>query len=361
MGYNDGMILTIFGYPKTGKTLLFNLLTEKKEKVDKFSAASNEFHKAIVDVPDPRLKKLADYFRTPPVYAKIEFLDAGAISLGEVKSSTFIDLLRRADGLVHLVRAFRDEEILHPQGAVDPARDIAAMEDELKTTDFLTIEKRLERLAVDVKKLKSKELQEELDLLQKLKAFLEAGRPLREYRFTEKEEVLVRGFKFLSAKPLLHLVNCDEDTLGMHAGLAAPASQGRCIVLFAGKIETELLELAAEERPAFQAEYGLAGYRYIRDEFIQAAYDLMGLISFFTVGEDETKAWTLEKGASAFVASGKIHSDIQKGFIRAEVIRWQDFLDCDGFARAKEKGLLRLEGKDYVVRDGEIVHFRFNT
>ncbi len=355
------MILTIFGYPKTGKTLLFNLLTEKKEKVDKYSAASNEFHKAVVDVPDPRLKELAEYFHTPPVYAKIEFLDAGAISLGEVKNSTFIDLLRRADGLVHLARGFADEEILHPQGAVDPARDIAAMEDELKATDFLTVEKRLERLAVDVKKLKSKELQEELELLQKLKVFLESGRPLREYPFSEREEVQVRGFKFLSAKPLLHLVNCDEDTLAAHASLASVAGRGRRTLLFAGKIETELLELAPEERPAFQAEYGLENYRYLRDGFIQAAYDLMGLISFFTVGEDETKAWTLEKGASAFVASGKIHSDIQKGFIRAEVIPWKDFLDCDGFARAKEKGLLRLEGKEYVIQDGEIVHFRFNT
>jgi GTP-binding protein YchF len=355
------MILTIFGYPKTGKTLLFNLLTEKKEKVSKFSAASTEFHKAIVDVPDPRLEKLADYFQTPPVYAKIEFLDAGAISLGEVKSSTFIDLLRRADGLVHLVRGFEDDEIVHPLGKIDPERDMAAMEDELKATDFLTIEKRLERLAVDVRKMKARELQEELDLLQKLKAFLETGQPLREYPFTEKEDLQVRGFKFLSAKPLLNLVNAGENSLKAYASLAAPAARKKCTALFAGKIEQELLELAADERPAFQQEYGLADYRYIRDEFIKTSYALMDLISFFTVGKDETRAWTLEKGASAFVASGKIHSDIQKGFIRAEVIPWQDFLDCDGFARAKEKGLLRLEGKEYVVRDGEIVHFRFNT
>ncbi len=358
------MILTIFGYPKTGKTLLFNLLTEKKEKVDKFSAASSEFHKAVVDVPDPRLKKLADFFATPPVYAKIEFLDAGAISLGEVKNSTFIDLLRRADGLVHLVRGFADEEIIHPQGKIDPVRDMGAMEEELKATDFLTIEKRLERLAVDVKKMKVKELQEELELLQKLKAFLESGKPLREYPFTEKEDVLVRGFKFLSAKPLLNLVNADENSIKTYAALAGeatPAAQKKCTALFAGKIEQELLELAPEERPVFQQEYGLAGYRYIRDEFIKTSYALMDLISFFTVGADETKAWTIEKGATAFIASGKIHSDIQKGFIRAEVISWQDFLGCEGFARAKEKGLLRLEGKEYVVRDGEIVHFRFNT
>ena len=355
------MILTIFGYPKTGKTLLFNLLTEKHEKVSKFSTSSSEFHKAIVDVPDPRLTKLAAFHETPPVYAKIEFLDAGAISLGEVKSSTFIDLLRRADGLVHLVRAFADEEIVHPLGKIDPARDMAAMEEELKATDFLTVEKRLERLAVDVKKMKAKELQEELELLQKLKAFLESGKPLREYPFTEKEDLLVRGFKFLSAKPLLNLVNCDENTLKAYAGLASPTAHKKRTALFAGKIEQELLELAPEERPAFQQEYGLADYRYIRDEFIKASYALMNLISFFTVGKDETRAWTLEKGASAFVAAGKIHSDIQKGFIRAEVIPWKDFLDSEGFARAKEKGLLRLEGKEYVVQDGEIVHFRFNA
>jgi hypothetical protein len=172
---------------------------------------------------------------------------------------------------------------------------------------------------------------------------------------------MVRGFKFLSLKPLLNLVNCDENTLKTYAALAAPAGQRRCTALFAGKIETELLELAPDERLMFQQEYGLADYRYIRDEFIKTSYALMNLISFFTVGKDETKAWTIEKGSSAFIASGKIHSDIQKGFIRAEVISWQDFLACDGFARAKERGLLRLEGKEYTVQDGEIVHFRFNA
>ena len=355
------MILTIFGYAKTGKTMLFNLLTEKNEKVSKFSTASSEFHKAIVDVPDPRLTKLADFFATPPVHAKIEFLDAGAISLGEVKGSTFIDLLRRADGLVHLVRAFHDAEIVHPQGDIDPARDMAAMEDELKTTDFLTIEKRLEKLALDIRKMKVRELQEEFDLLQRLKAFLEAGSPLREYPFTEKEDLLARGFKFLSAKPLLSLVNADENTMKTYAALAAPVRHKKCTVLFAGKIEQELLELAAADRPLFQQEYGLADYRYLRNDFIKTSYGLMNLISFFTVGKDETKAWTIEKGSSAFIASGKIHSDIQKGFIRAEVIAWQAFLECDGFAKAKERGLLRLEGKEYVIQDGEIVHFRFNT
>jgi hypothetical protein len=355
------MILTIFGYPKTGKTLLFNLLTEKKEKISKYSAASNEFHKAIVDVPDPRLQKLAEFFETPPVYAKIEYLDAGPISLGEVKNSTFIDLLRRADGLVHLVRAFHDPEIIHPLATIDPARDMVSMEDELKTIDFLTVEKRLERLEVDTKKMKDKELQEEYELLKKLRLFLEKGRPLREYQFSEKEDLLVRGFKFLSAKPLLNLINADENTIKTYTGLIRPVEHKKTTALFAAKIEQELLELNAEERPVFQSEYGLPDYRYIRDEFIKTSYELMNLISFFTVGKDETRAWTIEKGASAFIASGKIHSDIQKGFIRAEVIGWREFLDSNGFTKAKEKGLLRLEGKEYIVQDGEIVHFRFNT
>lgn len=355
------MILTIFGYPKTGKTLLFNLLTESKEKLSKFSTSTSELHKATVDVPDERLKKLADYHDTPPVYAKIEFLDTGSIAWGEVKNATFIDLIRRADGLVHLVRAFEDEEILHGAGSVDPARDVQAMESELLTTDFITVEKRLERLAAEVRKTKSKELLEEQELLVRVKAHLEADRPLREFSFTAREASSVRGFGLLSQKPLLHLVNADESTLAGYRELASPAQNGRAVLVFAGKIEQELLDLPAEEREMFTAEYGLTGYTYIRDVFVKTSFSLMNLISFFTVGSDETRAWPIAAGSTAWEAAGKIHSDIQRGFIRAEVIGWQDFLACDGFPRAKEKGLLRLEGKEYVVLDGEIVHFRFNA
>ncbi len=355
------MILTIFGYPKTGKTLLFNLLTDKHEQVSKFSASSQELHKATVDVPDERLRQLAEFHETPPVYAKIEFLDTGAVSLGEVKNVTFVDLLRRADGLVHVVRGFADPEILHAFPTVDPARDMAAMEEELKAADFVTIEKRLERLAVDLKKIKSKELQEEFDLLQRLRAWLEEGKPLRLFALREKEELLLRGFRFLSQKPLLHVVNADETTLAGHRGLARPPAEKTAVMVYAGRIEQELLELPAAERPLFAREYGLEGYHYLRDEFIQSSYALMDLVSFFTVGKDETRAWTIPSGASAWEAAGKIHSDIQRGFIRAEVIPWGDFLSCQGFAKAKEKGLLRLEGKEYPVRDGEIVHFRFGT
>lgn len=355
------MIVTIFGYPKTGKTLLFNLLTDKKEKISKFSTSQNEFHKAIVDVPDDRLKQLADFHDTPPVYAKIEFLDAGAMSFGEVKNSSFIDLLRRADGLVHMVRAFHDAEIPHPLETIDPQRDMRSMEEELKAVDFLTIEKRLERLEADIKKIKSKELAEEFELLKKLRQFLEENHPLREYPFEKKEEVMVRGFKFVSQKPLIHVINADENTLAQSRALRKAPGDGTAVMVFAGRIEQELLELDPTERAVFQEEYGLADYTYMRDDFIRSSYDVLRLISFFTVGHDETRAWTLTNGDNAFEAAGKIHSDIQKGFIRAEVIGWQDFLACQGFAKAKEKGLLRLEGKEYLIRDGEIVHFRFNA
>ncbi len=354
------MILTIFGYPKTGKTLLFNILSGNDVEVSKFSATTNEFHKAVVDVPDDRLKRLAEYFNTPPVYAKIEFLDTGAISFGDAKNATFIDLLRRADGLVHVVRAFEDEEIIHLPGEINPQRDIDSIEEELITTDFLSIEKRLEKLKVDVLKIKSKELKEEYDLFLKLKDFVEKGKPLREYDFDKHEELIVKGYKFLSQKPIIHIINADETNYNGYKDKNFMGGKFKSFFTFCAKIENELLELEQEERRLFEEEYGLKDYEYVRENLIKKSYEIMNLISFFTVGGDETKAWTIEKGTDAFNAAGKIHSDIQQGFIRAEVIEWDKFLESGGFSKAKERGLLRLEGKDYIVKDGEIVHFRFN-
>lgn len=354
------MILTIFGYPKSGKTSLFNLLTNKKEEISKFSTSTNEYHKAIIDVPDHRLKKLADMFDTPPVYAKIEFLDTGAIAFGEAKNTTFIDLLRRADGLVHMVRGFRDDEMLHPAGSVDPVRDRRAMEDELITSDFITVEKRLERLQLDARKIKSKEILEELELFTRIKESLENGVPLRQFKFSEKEEITVRGFKFLSLKPLIHVINADETTFHQYKELALPPENNTVTLIFCARIEQELLELEEDDRAMFQEEYGLQEYQYMRESFIRTSYKLMNLISFFTVGSDETKAWTIHNYDNALEAAGKIHSDIQQGFIRAETIAWDEFLEAGNFAAATKKGSLRLEGKDYIVKDGEILHFRFN-
>lgn len=360
MSYNYSMILTIFGYPKSGKTLLFNMLTGKKEDISKFSTSTHEFHKAIIDVPDERLKQLAEFHDTPPVYAKIEFLDTGAIAFRDSKDTTFIDLLRRADGLVHMVRGFEDPELLHPEGSIDPQRDIRTMEDELITLDFITAEKRLEKLQLDTVKIKSKELAEELELFKRIKATLEEGKPLRESDFSAKEELLIRGYKLLSLKPLLNIINADENTYERYLKLRKPPENNTETLVFCGKIEMELLELAEDDRMVFQEEYGLTDYQYMRDNFIKACYKLMNLISFFTVGSDETKAWTIKNFTTAYEAAGKIHTDIQQGFIRAEVLNWKDFLAMKGFPQAKEKGLLRLEGKEYIVNDGEIIHIRFN-
>jgi len=273
---------------------------------------------------------------------------------------TFIDLLRRADGLVHMVRGFDDDEILHPLESIDPVRDIANMDNELKANDFLTVEKRLERLKIDVMKIKSKELVEELELMKRMNDFLEEGKPLREFPFTEPELKLIKGFKFLSLKPIINIINTDENHYQEYLKLKSDPADNATTQVFVGKIEQELLELDEEDREMFRDEYGLGDYQYIRDTFINTSYQLMNLLSFFTVGKDETKAWTIDKGNTAFIAAGKIHSDIQQGFIRAETIGWQEFLDSGSFNTAKEKGLLRLEGKEYVVKDGEIVHFRFN-
>lgn len=354
------MILTIFGYPKAGKTLLFNLLTGKKEEVSKFSTSTHEYHKAVVDVPDERLRRLAEQFNLPPIYAKIEYLDTGAIAFGESKNETFIDLLRRADGLVHVIRGFSDPEIPHPPGIVDPLRDIRTMEEELKAVDFLSIEKRLERLSADIKKIKSKELQEEFDLMNKLKTFLEEGKPLIDFEFKAKEEIKIRGFKFLSVKPLINIINSDENSYEKYLPSIEEEGKNRATFIFCGKIEEELLELEEEDRQIFQEEYGLKDYEYMKENFIKKSYKLMNLISFFTMGKNEFKAWTINNKENAYTAAGKIHTDIQEGFIRGETINWEDFLAAGGFSQAKEKGVLKLEGKDYMVKDGDVIQFRFN-
>jgi GTP-binding protein YchF len=269
-------------------------------------------------------------------------------------------LLRQADGLVHISRGFEDEEIVHPQGNIDPVRDIRDMEEELKSVDFISIEKRMEKLELDRKKQKSKEIEEEYELMEKLKTFLEAGKSLREFEFNPHEEQSIRGFTFLSQKPLINIINTDENNFARFAGEFREPANNTATIIFCGKIEKELLELEKEERRIFQEEYGLNDYQYIKENLLLTSYKLMDLISFFTVGKEETKAWTIKKESSAFTAAGKIHSDIQEGFIKAEVVNWQDFLNSGGFSGAKEKGLLKLEGKDYLIQDGEVIYFRFN-
>ena len=347
------MIFTIFGYPKTGKTTLFNILTGKREKVDKFSSSKNILHKAVIDVPDPRLDKLNEFYNTKIKYTQVEYIDTGSLSYGEVKSSAFLDPLRKSDGLVHVVRGFEDKEIPHPAGSIKPERDVREMEDELILADLIMIEKRMERVEKDLKKIKSKELKDEFELLDRLKKNLENNIPIRELELKGGEEFLTRGFQFLSQKPIIHLVNLAEGD-----NKVEDKGKNSIIISFYGKIEQEILDLDEDERKIFMKEYGIDNS--IRDEFLRKSYELLNLISFFTVGEDEVRGWTIKKGDNAYEAAGKIHTDLQKGFIRAEVIYWEDFIKSEGFKIAKEKGLLRLEGKEYIVKDGDIVHIRFN-
>ena len=356
------MKLGIVGRPKTGKTTLFNLLTRSHQSVDRFGAA-RETHVGTAHVPDPRLDRLSALFspkkHTP---ATVEFVDVPGIAKGEQEQ---IDLaaLKNVDALVHVVRAFEDPEMPH-EGGLDPARDATALDGELVLADYVLLEKRREKLEKERKKTKSAELEAEWAAIEKCLPVLEASRPLRAAGLSPEEEKRLRGFTLLSLKPLLIVVNVsDADAaadpverfdLGAFAGQAHVA-----LARAAAKIEMELNDLPDEDVPAFLADLGLAE-RGI-DRILRASYRLLGVQSFFTAGEDECRAWTVPIGATAVDCAGTIHSDLARGFIRAEVVPVEDLLELGSLAECRTRGRLRLEGKEYVVRDGDVVHVRFNV
>ena len=355
------MNVTLFGYPKTGKTTFFNLLTGAGLEVRPYEDGRREPSVRACPVPDPRLDAVgALYPEKARIPAVMDLTDLVGISLGEVKDSLFLSPLRKADGLVHVVRAFRDEAVPHPKGRVDPAEDIRIMEDELVLADLVLIDGRLERLEKDLKKMKDPEGEKERELLLKLKPLLESGRGLRGHPLAPAEEKMIRSFALLTLKPLLHIVNLDEADLTFLLrpedipGLAAP---GRRLMAFCGRIESEIAELPESERAEFMAGYGLEEPSAPR--FFRSALPFLGRIAFFTVGKDEVRAWTVPAESTALKAAGAIHTDIEKGFIRAEVIGSEDLLRIGSLQKAKEEGAIRLEGKEYVVRDGDVVYFRF--
>ena len=363
------MNVTLFGYPKTGKTTLFNLLAGAHAAVKAYDDGKREPNVRAVPLPDPRLDRIAAaYPDRRRVAASMDLTDLAGLSFGEVKTSLFLGHLRKADGLVHVVRAFADDDLPHARGRIDPAADVRSMEEELVLADLVLADSRLERLEKDLKKMKDPEGEKERELLLRLRPALESGRGLRGLPIAPAEEKLIRSFAFLSLKPLLHFVNIDEKDLAsvrrpeaLVPGLAAPAAgePGRRLLAFCGRIESDLAELDEAERASFMAEYGLAGLS--APFFSGQAAAFLDRISFFTVGKDEVRAWTVGKDATAAEAAGAIHSDIAKGFIRAEVVAAEELLRHGTLARAKEAGAIRLEGKDYVVRDGDVVYFRFAT
>ncbi len=351
------MQLGIVGFPKTGKTTLFNLLTHSHEATDKFSKSS-EAHVAICKVPDERLEKLSALFepkkKTP---ATVQFVDIPGVTKQETSADLNLTQLKDVDALVHVVRAFEDEEIPHPEGSVNGERDLASLDLELVFADLELVERRIERLEKSKKRGLTPEEKHELDLLvETITPALENETPLRRVELEEADEKRLRGFQLLSAKPLLVVWNVGDGDLGAAAPDAGSDVQ---TIVMSLPIEEEISQLPDDEQKEFLGDLGLEEPSLERA--IRASYELLGLISFFTVGEDECRAWTIRRGTVAQPAAGTIHSDLERGFIRAEVVEWDTLLEHGSEAKCRDAGLLRLEGKQYVVKDGDVMHVRFNV
>jgi GTP-binding protein YchF len=356
----------LIGLPSTGKSTLFQLMTSAKEA----PRGKGDTAVGISKVPDARLDRLtAMYNPRKRVPATIEFTDV--IAPGKSAAATLVDVAgyKNADALVHVVRAFRDEAVPHPAGSIDPARDAQAMEDELILADLGVVERRLERLDKDLKKGKAADLEKERELIVRCKEALENGQPLRSLGLAGDDLRRLRGFQLLSAKPLLVVINLDEADVSSAATVeAAAAAAGLTGVLsrantaavpVCARIELEIAALDRTDAQAFLADLGLQESGL--DRVIRATYELLGYISFFTVGEDECRAWSIPRHTIAQEAAGEIHSDIARGFIRAEVVAYDALMARGSMTACKEHGEVRLEGKEYVVKDGDIINFRHAT
>jgi len=358
------MKIGLFGFPQVGKTTLFNLLTGAHVETPRFSSGRTDPNLGIARVPDPRLARLSGMFtpkKTTP--ATFEYVDIVGLQKGDAKGSLALTVLKPMDALAHVVRAFADDAIAHSEGALDPARDVETMEMELILADLDAAQRRIERLKTSIPKTNRPEEKKELAVLEKVREQLEAGHPLRGIEPPADDEKILRGFAFYSAKPLLVLVNVGEndaahvDAAAERFGLKAAAARPRVTVAAAsGKIEEEMAALTEEDAASFRSELSIREPALHR--ILHASYDLLGLIVFYTVGEDECRAWPIRRGVTAARAAGTIHSDLEKGFIRAEVVRYEDLVSCGSMQAAKEKGQLRLEGKEYVVADGDVMHIR---
>jgi GTP-binding protein YchF len=353
--------LGILGLPKSGKTTLFNTLTASQQATDKF-AASAQTNMGTATVRDVRLEQLRDLFN-PKRYvpATVQYVDIPGMKRGESAESLDLAKLKTVDALVHVVRAFEDPEILHPEGSLDPARDVAMLDLELILADHDLVERRLDRLEKSSKRGLNPEEQREKALLSDvILPALEAETPLREVALEPDDERRLRGFQLLSAKPMLIVVNVGEDRAGADvADLGITLRPAVSAVVVSAPIEQEISALAPEEQKEFLADLGLSEPSL--DRVNRASYELLGLIAFFTVGEDEVRAWTIRRGTRAREAAGTIHSDIERGFIRAEIVHWDDLVRLKTMAACSKAGLTRLEGKEYEVKDGDVAHFRFNV
>jgi ribosome-binding ATPase len=358
----------IVGLPQVGKTTIFNLLTKGDVSTSSWGGGRGDAHIGVARVPDWHVDELARVFKPEKVtYATVEYVDVPGLARGDHSRdmSGYLTSLKNIDALVHVVRAFDDENLPHAEGAVDPRRDIDVFELEMILSDLSIVEKRLERLSKDLKKAKSTDLELENSVLERYKAALESEKPLRSIELTAEEEKRVKGYTFLSAKPMLLVLNMgDGDTAKIprvvqEFGLEQYESRPRVrVTAVCGKIEAEIASLPPEDAKLFMEDLGLKSSGL--DRIIQESYSLLGLISFYTAGDPEVRAWTIPKGISAPQAAGVIHTDFEKGFIKAEVVSFPDLMKLGSFQSAKAKGVLRLEGKEYIVQEEDVMLFRFN-
>lgn len=361
------MKTAIIGLANSGKTTIFNALTGLNLEVTTFPTLAAEPHSGVVRVPDERLVKLTEIYKPKKTtQATVEYIDYIGLTKGDMAQNRKVfDLIRDADAIVHVVRGFTDESISHPMGDVGPRRDAETVELEMIFGDLELVDKRLERMEEGAKKGKKPD-EVERQLLVKCKEALENETALRDLDFTEEEQMAMRSLQFMSIKPQLIVLNVAEDEMTSPGTKGATAElrgffKGRQVQVqdLCGKIEMEIAQLPADEARAFLDDLGIA--EPALNKLIHLSYELLGLISFLTAGEDEVRAWTIRKGIDAQKAAGKIHSDIERGFIRAEVVAYDDFIAHGSMSAAREKGLVRLEGKTYPVKDGDIINFRFNV
>lgn len=360
----------IVGLPNVGKSTLFNALTQAGAESANYPFCTIDPNVGIVQVPDERLHKLADMVRpqriVPTAY---EFVDiAGLVkgaSRGEGLGNQFLANIREVDAIAHVVRCFEDEQITHVSDQVNPVADIETIQVELILADLDTVEKRLGRVH-KLAKSGEKSAKLERDLLLRLQEALQAEQAAKSLTFTEEELHLVKQLHLLTMKPVLYVANVAEEEIGgdqenhfVRQVKDYASRHGDEVLIISAKMEAEIAELEGEDKVLFLEELGLEQSGL--DQFIQATYQLLGLATFFTAGEQEVRAWTIRRGTKAPQAAGKIHTDFERGFIRAEVVHYDDLVDAGSLAVAKEKGWLRLEGKDYVVQDGDVIHFRFNV